>query len=392
MAKVIVHIDLNAFFVRAEELKNPALENKPVAIGHNGRAGVVSTCSYKAREYGVRSAMPMATAVKLCPELIIIPGDYRFYIAKSYDFKQFIKGYTPLVEEASIDEVFADFTEQVKNIKDVEGYFKDLQNALLQATGLKCSIGIGPTKFLAKMGSDYRKPMGITIIRKRDIKEMLFPLHISDMFGVGKRSAPRLEKLGVKTIGDLYERIISNDEDVSNILGKGKSTLLEWLEGQGSDEIITQFDEAKSIGNSTTLKEDTSRYEMIKEYFDYLAKEVSIRAKKEDLYGTTIQIMVKDTSFNAHNKSLTLENPTNEYKDILNVALKLYESNFLDLTIRAVGVTLQNLVSKQDMVVQMTFFDYEMHENDSKTKLLINEMNRKLKGSKLTRASEVKKK
>ena len=392
MSKVIVHIDLNAFFVRAEELKNPALEGKPVAIGHNGRAGVVSTCSYKAREYGVHSAMPMNQAVKLCPDLIIVPGDYHFYAAKSYDFKQFVKSYTPIVEEASIDEVFADFTEQLKSVKDVEGYFRSFQQALLDKTGLKCSIGVGPTKFLAKMGSDYKKPMGITIIRKKDIQKVLFPLSIDDMFGVGKRSNPRFKNIGVKTIGDLYLRLKNQDEDTLNILGKSASMLLEWLEGKGSNKVITEYEEAKSIGNSTTLPEDTNNYDTIKSFFDFIAREVSYRAKKDEKYGTTIQIMVKDTSFVAHNKSISFDKPINSYEEIITVAMKLYEKNFMDLVIRAVGITLQNLVSVQDMVVQMTFFDYELHESESQTKLLINELNRKIKGPKLTRASEVKKK
>ena len=392
MSKVIVHIDLNAFFVRAEEIKNPELEGKAVAIGHNGRGGVVSTCSYKAREFGVRSAMPMNQAVKMCPELIIIPGDYHFYAAKSLEFKQFVKEYTKLVEEASIDEVFADFTEQLKGVKDVEQYFKDFQNALFDKTGLKCSIGVGPTKFLAKMGSDYRKPMGITIIRKKEIANIIYPLSINDMFGVGKRSAPRLKSIGIKTIGDLYNKLKNEDEDTLNILGKSSSTLLEWLEGKGDDTVTTQYEELKSIGNSTTLKEDTNHYDTIREYFDFIAREVSYRAKKDEKYGNTIQIMVKDTSFVAHNKSITLEKPINSYEDILLVAMKLYEKNFSDMVIRAVGITLQNLVSYQDMVVQMTFFDYEMHENESQTKLLINELNRKIKGPKLKRASEVKKK
>ena len=128
MVKVIVHIDLNAFFVRAEEIKNPDLEGKAVAIGHNGRAGIVSTCSYKAREFGVRSGMPMNQAVKLCPHLLIIPGDYPFYAALSYEFKSFVKQYTKLVEEASVDEVYADFTSVLKGVKDAEKFFKDFQD------------------------------------------------------------------------------------------------------------------------------------------------------------------------------------------------------------------------------------------------------------------------
>ena len=177
-SKVIVHIDLNAFFARCEEIKNPDLEGKPVAIGHDGRGGVVSTCSYEARKYGVSSAMPMFKAKKLCRKLIIMPCDYRFYSLMSKTFFNFVKRYTPIIEMASVDELFADFTLPLKNEKDPVAFFRKLQDDLFKETGLKCSIGVSTTKFLAKMASDYQKPMGLTIIRKRDIPDIIFPLKI----------------------------------------------------------------------------------------------------------------------------------------------------------------------------------------------------------------------
>ena len=390
MAKVIVHIDLNAFFVRAEEIRNPKLENKAVAIGHLGRGGVVSTCSYEARKYGVRSAMPMNKAVKLCPNLIIVPPDYHFYVTLSHEFKKYIRSITPLVESASIDELFADFTEVVKGKKNIESYFRKIQSDLYQKTGLKCSIGVGPTKFLAKMGSDYQKPMGLTIIRRKDIEKILYPLPVEDTFGVGKKTAPRLKHIGINTIGDLATRLNSDDPATVSIVGKFSSELKDWLNGYGSDEIITEYDDPKSIGNSTTLAEDTSSYDIIKSTFEALSEEVSLRAKKDSMVGSTIQIMVKDTTYHAHNKSTTMNKQTNNAKDIFNTAIKLYEKNFLDLTIRAVGVTLQNLTNIKDVSIQMTLFDYQEHEEENKTKLLINDLNRKIKGSPLKRASEVK--
>ena len=390
MAKVIVHIDLNAFFVRAEEIRDPSLENKPVAIGHLGRGGIVSTCSYEARKYGVSSAMPMNKAVKLCPQLIIVPPDYRFYVTLSHEFKNFIRRITPKVESASIDELFADFSDVVKGKRNVEAYFKSIQKDLYEKTGLKCSIGVGPTKFLAKMGSDYQKPMGLTIIRRKDIKNILYPLPVKDMFGVGKKTAPRLEHIGIKTIGDLAKRLQDNDEATLAILGKFSEELKQWIDGYGSDEIITEYDNPKSIGNSTTLKSDTNQFEVIKQTYAMLAEEVSLRAKKEQMVGNTIQIMVKDTNYQARNKSITFDKLTNDSKDIFSIALKLYEKNFMDLTVRAVGVTLQNLISIKDSSIQMTFFDYERHEEENRTKLIINDLNRRIKGANLKRASELK--
>ena len=391
-SKVIVHIDLNAFFARCEEIKNPSLEGKPVAIGHDGRGGIVSTCSYEARKYGVSSAMPMFKAKQLCSKLIILPCDYHFYSVMSKTFYHFIKRYTNLVEMASVDELFADFTEPLKKEKDPTTFFRKLQDDLFKETGLKCSIGVSTTKFLAKMASDYQKPMGLTIINKRDIPQIIYPLKIESMFGVGKKTAPRLKSIGVHTIGDLYERILKEDVDTMNILGKSFYTLKEWLEGKGSNEIEMEKWDPKSIGNSTTLPFDSDNPVQIKEHLLDLAKEVSMRAKREEKLGHTIQIVVKDTSFKSFNKSVTLENATNEYKVIYENACQLYEKYFRNIVVRLVGITLQNLIDPKEMAVQMSIFDYEKHEEESATKLLINELNRSLKKPLLKRASELEKK
>ena len=391
-SKVIVHIDLNAFFVRCEELKNPKLEGKPVAVGHDGRGGIISTSSYEARKHGVFSAMPTFKAKQLCPKLILLPCDYHFYSMMSARFFNFVKRYTNMVEAASVDECFADFTAPLKGVTDAVGYFRKLQADLYKETGLKCSIGVSTTKFLAKMASDFEKPLGLTIIHKRDIPNMIFPLKIESMFGVGKKTAPRLKSIGVNTIGDMYKLIKEENEDVMNILGKSFYTLKEWLEGKGSDEIEMEKWDPKSIGNSTTLPFDTDNPTQIKEHFLELAKEVSQRAKREEKLGHTIQIVIKDTAFKSFNKSATLDNATNDLNVIYNQACALYDRYFKNVTVRLVGITLQNLIDPKEMAVQMSLFDYEKHEEESATKLLINELNRSLKKPLLKRASELEKK
>ena len=392
MSKVIVHIDLNAFFVRAEEIKDPSLEGLPVAIGHDGRGGIVSTCSYKAREYGVRSGMPMFQAKELCKELIIRPVDFRFYGALSHEFFKFVSSYTKIIEKASVDECFADFTNAIKGVKDVEQYFREFQKELFKKTKLRCSIGVAPTKFLAKMGSDYRKPNGLTIIRRRDVKDILYPLSIDKMFGVGKKTFPRLNELGIKTIGDLAIAIEKEDKNIKDCLGKFYDTAKEWLNGYGDDVVSVEKWDPKSIGNSTTLKSDTNSFDIIKETFEWLSKEVAERAYKEGKMGSTIQIVVKEATypFVSHNKSITLEAPTNKWKDIYKAATDLYEKHFFNLTVRLVGVTLQKLINNEEVNIQMTLFDYQKHEEENETRLLINEWNRQLKEPLLKRASEVK--
>ena len=391
-AKVICHIDLNAFFVRCEELKNPRIEGKPVAIGHEGRGGIVSTCSYKAREFGVRSGMPMFKAKELCPNLIILPVDFKYYQKKSHEFFNFIKRTTKLVEVASVDECYADFTNVIKDKQNPLKFFENFQQELYKETKLKCSIGIAPTKFLAKMASDMKKPMGITIIRKKDAVSMLSPLPIGDFFGIGKKTAPRLINAGINTIGDLYNLVKNDDENVKVMMGKFFYIIADLIEGKSNNELDLEPWDPKSIGNSTTLVEDTDDFLEIKQTISSLSKEVSERCIKENKLGNTMQIVIKDPEFKVKNKSIKLANPTNDYRVIYDTACKLYEKYFLGSVIRLVGVTLQNLIDPRDVVIQMTFFDYEQHEEQSQTKLLIEELNRKLDKPLLMRASEVKKK
>lgn len=380
MAKVILHIDLNAFFVRCEELEDPSLIGKPVIIGHSGRGGVVSTCSYKAREFGVRSGMPTFQALKLCPNAIIIPGHYSLYSKKSHEFINFVKKHSTLIEQASIDECYVDMTKTLSNIKNPLEYIKNMQDTLFKETGLMCSIGVAPTKFLAKMGSDYKKPMGITIIHRKDIARILYPLPIESFFGIGKKTAPKLRKMGINTIGDLAKLINEDDPEIKKEFGRFYYGIKDWISGYGSDEVETEPWDPKSIGNSTTFKFDTNNFEEIKEYVRELSKEVSERAKEANKVGYSVQLVLKDDDFKVINRSKKLNKPTNDFIEIFDIATQLLEANLGNKMIRLAGVTLQNLVDPSEVVIQMSIFDnYDEIKEECATKLLIAELNRKMK-------------
>ena len=307
----------------------------------------------------------------------------------SHSFFRFVERYTKIIEKASVDECYADFTDALKDIKDVVGYFKAFQNALEKGTGLMCSIGIAPTKFLAKMGSDYKKPMGITIVRKRDVPKLLYPLPIKDMYGIGKRSVPKLEQLGIKTIGDLMNRLENDKENMQKVLGKMYQYYYDALTGRSDDKVITEKWDPKSIGNSTTLIRDTDLEEDIIPVMKDLAEEVSRRTKQENKLGTTVSLTFKDVDFVSHSKSVSFKEPTDNAEFIYETAYKLYKKNFYGMMIRLVGITLSNLIHKKDAVIQMSLFNYEEHEEESQTKLLIDNLNRKAKKKIFKRASEV---
>lgn len=385
MSKIILHIDLNAFFVRCEEIKDPSLKGKPVIIGHSGRGGIVSTCSYEARKYGIHSGMPTFKALELNPDVLIIPGDYHYYSIKSHEFISFIKKYTKIIEQASIDECYVDLTNELKKEKDPISYLKKLQDDLYQETGLMCSIGVAPTKFLAKMGSDIKKPMGITVIRKKDIKKIIYPLPIEDFYGIGKKTSPKLRKLGINTIGDLAELVNKDDPIIEKEFGKYFYVIKDRINGKSSDIVDVEPFDPKSIGNSTTFRYDTNNFEEIKEYIRQLSKEVSDRAKEANKVGSTIQIVLKESEFinnkfNVINRSKTISRPTNDFNKIFQVATELLEDNLNNKSIRLAGVTLQNLIDPSDVVIQMSIFDnYDEIKEECATKLLIGELNRKMK-------------
>lgn len=389
MSKIIMHIDLNCFFARAQVIKEPELEGKPLIIAGNSRRGIVSTSSYEARKFGINSSMPTYMAQKLCKDLIIRQPDFDLYHRLSNRFFDYIKKYTDKMEIASIDECYADMTECMKNVENPLKFLKNLQDQLFNETKLMCSIGLAPTKFLAKMASDMKKPMGITIIRRKDVKKILWPIPIKDLYGVGKKTLPKLQALNIKTIGDFA---LDESIEVKKVLGKFYNTLKDWVYGYGSDEIITEASDPKSIGHSTTFLFDTDDYEEIKSMLYQKCMEVSKRASKEKMVGTTISVNIKDSEFKSYNRSITTKVATNNVEEIYNLALNLFDSNFSNKEIRLIGVTLSNLVKVDNFYVQMSLFDLKKHQDACATKLLINELNNKYKKNILKRASDIEEK
>lgn len=395
MARIIAHIDLNAFFVVCEQIRDPSLAGKPILIGHEGRSGIVSTCSYEARKFGCHSGQPMFQAKKLCPQAIVIPGDYEYYQVMSNSFFSYIRRYTKLVEAASIDECYGDFTHVIKKTRDLVSYFHDLQFGLLQELGLQCSIGVSTSKWMAKMASDMKKPLGLTFVKRANLEQTLYPLPIESFWGIGKKTAPALRHLGLKTIGDLAAATARDDPALKRMLGKFYATVKVWVHGGGDDRVdITPFD-PKSIGNSKTLPADASSWAEVEDTLRCLCDEVAARAKASRKAGHTITLTVKDTvgGFHLHSKALTLTYPTSDAALIFEKAKALYRSHYEErFPIRLLGVTLSRLVDPAREQVQMNLWNYESYEERDKTKLLIAELNRKMKTPMLKRAREAKKK
>lgn len=390
MARVIIHIDLNAFFASVEEIKNPKLIGKPHAVGGSARRGVLSTCSYEARKRGCHSAMPVAQAIKICPELIINEPDFKAYHEYSDKFFEIIKMWCgSKMEIASIDECYVDFSDYNKYCDDAVKYLKEMQKYIKETLKLGCSIGLAPNKFLAKMASDMKKPMGFTVLRKRDIEKLLWPLDIGDMFGVGKKTAPRLKELGINTIGDLAK--CNDNYQIKNVLGKGYYTLINFANGNDNSEVIDYEVDAKSIGNSLTYDHDLIEDNEIKFELKELAKTVSRRICAVSSLAFGISITIKFNDFSHISRSTKLDEPICNDDEIYLKALRLFENNYYyDKPIRLLGITVYDIKDKSEVIKQLNIFDIEI--NKDSTNDVINKLNELIGDNVFKKASEVKKK
>ncbi len=390
MARVIIHIDLNAFFASVEEIKNPKLVGKAHAVGGSIKRGVLSTCSYKARELGIHSAMPVAQALRICPNLIINPGDYKLYKEYSNKFFTIVEKWCgSKMEIASIDECYVDVSDYKKYTDDLVSYLKKMQLYIKETLNLGCSIGVAPNKFLAKMASDMKKPMGLTVLRKRDIEKMLWPLDIKDMFGIGKATYPKLKEVGINTIGDLAQ--CDNNYEVMQILGKGYYSYVNRANGNDNSEVIDYEVDAKSIGNSTTFDHDLFEEGEIKSELKELSKTVSRRICNASSLAFGISITIKYNDFTHISRSTKLDEPICNDDEVYLKALKLFEMNYYyDKPIRLLGITLYDIKDKSEIIKQMNIFDIEI-DTKKKTSEIIKELNNLVGNNVFIKASEVKK-
>ena len=387
MAKVIIHIDLNAFFASVEEIKNPKLVGKVHAVGGSVKRGVLSTCSYEARKKGLHSAMPVAHALKICPDLIINYPDFKAYREYSNRFFQIIKNWCgDKIEIASIDECYVDFSNYDKYCNEPIKYLKEMQKYIKETLNLGCSVGLAPNKFLAKMASDMKKPMGFTVLRKRDISKMLWPLEIDKMYGIGIKTAPRLKELGIKTIGDLAKA--ENNYKVKNLLGKGFYTFINWANGTDNSEVIDYEVDAKSIGNSTTYDHDLIEESEIKFELKELSRVVSRRICAVSSLAFGISVLIKFNDFTHISRSSKLDEPICNDDEVYLKALRLFENNYYyDKPIRLLGITLYDIKDKKEVIKQLNIFDIEI--NKDTTNDIINKLNEIIGENVFKKASEV---
>ncbi len=385
MAHVYFHIDLNAFYANAEVLLDPSLKGQPIAVSGQTRRSVVSTASYEARKFGVHSAQPVAEALKLCPQLQIVSPHFNWYRELSEDFISIIRSYTELIEQASIDECYADMTEAIQKFQYPLDLAVTIQKRIYNDLGLSCSIGVGPNMFLAKMASEMKKPMGITVLRIREIESKLWPLPIGDMRGVGNKTVPVLEEMGIHTIRDLA--LIKDPSILRPVFGKNTESIIRRANGHDDRTIVTEYD-AKSMGVSETLLEDITDYDEIRGLFRTLSRKLSKRLINSKKAGYSLSIRIRYFDFTSSDRSIRLDHPIFKADDLFVQAMTLFDSNWDDEPVRLLGISVSDFSSDAAMISQLDLFN-PVDEAKLETSQVLKELNKEITGAKLVRASEI---
>ncbi len=374
--KIIFHIDMNCFYASVEQAYNPELKGKALAIAGNPkeRRGILVTCSYEARAKGIYTTMAVWEAKRKCPELILMAPNFERYRKASQAMFAILRSYTDLVEPVSIDEGYIDVTNLVHGIDAVE-LAESIQLRIVNELDLPCSIGIAPNKFLAKTASDMKKPMGITILRKRDVPKMLWHLPVIDMHGVGKSTAKKLESIGIHTIGDLAT---IEPHVIKGSLGKNGVRLKDRANGVDQREVDpNSIYDTKSIGNSMTFPVDLIEFSELKKNIETLCEKVAKRLDAKNLAGHTVSIMIRDADWHNSSRSKTITNSIYKKEDIQEIALELAKKHWDGSPVRLLGVTVSNVVDKKDSVEQLSIFTYQKYAKEEPVLKVVEELKNK---------------
>jgi len=337
----ILHADLDAYYAQIEQRDDPKLRGKPVAVGKDGTRGVLTTASYEARRFGVGSAMPVATAKRLCPQLIIVPIRMEVYRKESQKIHEVFARYTDLIEPLSLDEAYLDVTEPKQGPPSGTLLARRIRADIMDAVGLTASVGISYCKFLAKLGSGMNKPDGQTVITGDDAQRLIPTLPVSAFFGVGPKTAARLNELGVHTGKELREQTL---EFLSERFGKHGTYLFDIA--RGIDERLVDPNRLrKSIGAETTFERDlTSRGALIAELLP-IATMLEQRLARAEVQAGNVIVKVKTTSFELLTRRMPLRQPTSDAAVLSRVAARIIETK-LDLGrgVRLLGLQTDQLI------------------------------------------------
>lgn len=350
--RIILHIDMDYFYAAVEERENPCLKGKPVVVGADPKEGkgrgVVSTCNYEAREYGIHSGMPISKAYKLCKDCEFLPVNMDLYRAVSKRIMDMLKKYSEKYQQVSVDEIFLDISQNVNSFREAEEYAKRIKEDIKEREDLTCSIGIGPNKLIAKIASDYEKPDGITLIKPEKVLDFIYPMKVRKLWGVGPKTEEKLNEMGVKTIKDLSK---TKQDILIKEFGSLGHDLHLMSKGKDNSE-VKEKEGIKSLGRETTFQEDISDGKIVLDEIVSLCERTHKLLEKENLFFRTVTVRIRFEDFETHTSSKTIPLASTSLNKMISVAEELAKKYIKDKRkIRLVGVRLSKFSQKEEQKV-----------------------------------------
>lgn len=356
--EVVFHIDMNSFFASCEVANDPSLKGKPVVVGgRSRRRGVITTATYEARAYGIKAGMPISEALQRHRQLIILPVNFELYRFYSKAVMEILQRFCKTIEQASIDEAYLDMSALAGDWVKALKVAKKIQETIYQELNIGSSVGISYNRFLAKMASDIKKPMGITLVRQEEISEHIWPLSLTEMHGVGPKTYHALkDRFQIETIGDFAN--IQEDE-IRRLEKDNFYELWERANGVDNREIIpNRYSELSSIGHSTTLPQDNDNEDELIALLHKLSEQVINRLTKKERYALTIQITLRNSEFQTITRAQTLAKPFNDVETLFRVSESLFLKHWDGETVRLIGVSVSNFETEKGYFEQLTVDDY----------------------------------
>jgi DNA polymerase-4 len=352
--RVVMHVDMNAFFASVEQQSNPELRGKPIAVIGRGRT-VVTTASYEARAFGVKTGMNSWQAKQACPQVIFVIGDNRKYTHTSAEIMKMMQDYTPLMEVFSIDEAWLDVTHSLSIFGSAENIACQLKARIRERFGITCSIGIAPNKLLAKLASEMKKPDGLTVILPAEVSRILEQMPVQELCGIGRKMEQQLMMMSIRTCGELGRYPLERLTRKFGIIGERLQHM-----GRGIDDSpvvpVENEQEVKSVGHSMTLDRDIESRQDILKYLLQLSEMVGRRARRYGVAGKTVHLAIRFADFSMTGRQCTRKDHTSQSDEIFKEAVNILESLELDQPVRLLGVRLTNLCCQRQ---QLPLFTHE---------------------------------
>jgi DNA polymerase-4 len=379
--RAILHVDMDAFFASVEVLDDPSLRGKPVLVGGNGPRGVVAAASYEARKFGCHSAQPMSVARRLCPQAIVVKGHYHRYRELSDAVFAIFERFTPLIQPLSIDEAFLDVTGSLRLLGPAPDIARNIKNAIKSETGLTASVGVAPNKFLAKLASDLEKPDGLVVINPQDIDRVLPPLDIGKIWGIGPKTAAKLARLNIKTIGDLRKMSL---EWLTERFGIDAEHYRRLALGQ-DDRPVTPDRQAKSIGQEETFGVNLDDRDELRSHLFAQAEQVGRRLRKAGLRAKSVWVKIRFGDFKTISRQLTLDEASDVTVTLYEAARTLFDAWAKESfsPVRLIGMAAKNLSEGPD---QLSLFPDPKTQKQKSMDSVMDQINQKLGKSTIRRA------